>query len=146
MPPETVATVTDPFTTSRTTRKVGMGLPLFKLAAEQTGGNISVESRWEKDFPENHGTTVYALFYRDHIDFPPLGDMVSTVVTLIQGSPDRDFHYEHDFDGGQVVLDTTEIRNALGEGVPLSSPEIVSWIADYLKEQYAVYNNKNKQD
>ena len=81
MSPEFLAQVTDPFTTTRTTRKVGLGLPLLRLAAEQTGGALEVESR------EGVGTTVTAVFHAGHIDCPPLGDMAATVALLAQGLP-----------------------------------------------------------
>lgn len=87
MKPEMLSRVTDPFTTSRTTRKVGLGLPLLRLAAEQTGGSLEITSRHIDEFPEDHGTVVTAVFDTRHIDSPPLGDVISTIVTLIQGHP-----------------------------------------------------------
>ena len=138
MPPEFVATVTDPFTTTRTTRPVGMGLPLLKLAAEQTGGELSVESRCEEDFPDDHGTVVRASFFKNHIDFTPTGDLVSSVTTLIQGHPDTDFLFRHSLPGGGAVeLDTRELREVLGEDIPLNSYEVIKWIEGSLREQYA---------
>ena len=95
MSEEILRGVTDPFYTTRTTRKVGMGLPLLKLAAEQTGGNMTIRSVSIEDDPLNHGTKVEALFYQDSIDFTPLGDVVSTLCTLIQGHPDTDFYFRH---------------------------------------------------
>lgn len=142
MTAETLLRVTDPFTTSRTTRKVGMGIPLIKLAAEQTGGSISIVSRHESEYPDTHGTTLTAVFYTDHIDCPPIGDIISTVTTLIQGSPDIDFIYRHSFAEDEIRLDTREMREILGNGISLSSPEIINWIADFLREEYAVRNNK----
>ena len=88
MSKEMVENVMNPFCTTRTTRKVGLGVPLLKLAAEQTGGGIKIESVSEIDNPENHGTIVTAEFFTDHIDCTPLGDIISTVTVLIQGSPD----------------------------------------------------------
>ena len=76
--------VTNPFTTTRTTRPVGLGIPLLKLAAEQTGGSMNIESRYFKDYPDAHGTTTSATFFKKHIDFVPLGNITETVVTLIQ--------------------------------------------------------------
>lgn len=128
--------VTDPFTTTRTTRKVGLGIPLFKMEAEQTGGSLSIESRHVELYPENHGTTTSALFYKNHIDFIPLGDVISSLVVLIQGSPDIRWRYTHTLPHGEVSLDTDELREVLGD-VPLSAPEVLSWISEYLGEQYA---------
>ena len=132
----TLASVTNPFSTSRTTRKVGMGIPLFKLAAELTGGEFKISSRHKKSFPENHGTSTYASFFKNHIDFTPLGDVVSTVLTLIQGNPDIDFLFKHETPKGALYLDTREIREVL-EDVPLDSFEVLEWIKENLKEQYS---------
>ncbi len=128
-------TVTDPFYTTRTTRRVGMGLPLLKLQAEQTGGSLTVESRYIDDFPQSHGTTVTAVFYKNHIDCTPLGDVVATITTLIQGHPDRDFLFIHKIDEREVTLDTRLLR-AMLEDVPLDSYEVIKWIEEYLNEQY----------
>ncbi len=128
--------VVDPFCTTRTTRKVGMGIPLLKLAAEQTGGSVTITSRHESEYPDTHGTEVVAVFYRDHIDFTPLGDIVSTLTTLIQGSPDIDFAFTHTGERGGVSLDTREMREILGADIPLNDPEILQWIVGNLEEQY----------
>ena len=95
MSEEILRGVTDPFYTTRTTRKVGLGLPLLKLAAEQSGGEMTVESTSIDDDPVNHGTTVTASFYKDSIDFTPLGDVVTTILTLVQGHPDTDSLFTH---------------------------------------------------
>ncbi|MBO4385316.1 MAG: ATP-binding protein [Clostridia bacterium] len=136
MSEEFVSRVTDPFSTTRTTRKVGMGLPLLKLAAEQTGGHMTISSRERAVYPDDHGTVVTAFFYKNHLDFTPLGDVVSTVVSLVQGSPDVDFLFRHTFPNHTVELDTREIREVLGEEVPLSSPDVLVWIRETLTEQY----------
>lgn len=135
MSKEFVQNVIDPFCTTRTTRKVGLGIPLLKLAAEQTGGFIEIESREDALYPDNHGTKTSALFHKNHMDFTPLGDIISTIVTLIQGSPDINFYFAHDINGKIVSLSTKELREILGD-VPLCEPEILSWIRDYLTEQY----------
>ncbi len=135
MPEEILKGVTDPFYTTRTTRKVGLGLPLLKMAAEQTGGNITIESSQG----EIHGTTVNALFYTDHIDCTPLGDVISTIVTLIQGHPETDFLFKHIKEEQEVKLDTRELRQVLGD-VPLNEYEVIKWISEYLREQYENFN------
>ncbi len=132
---EVVQSVTDPFYTTRTTRKVGMGLPLLKMEAEMTGGGLTVSSRHESDFPDSHGTEVTASFYKNHIDFVPLGDIVSSVATLLQGHPDTDFLFTHIFSDKTIVLDTRELRQVL-EDVPLNSFEVIKWVEEYLNEQY----------
>ena len=132
MSEDTVRSVVDPFYTTRTTRKVGMGVPLFKMAAEQTGGRLEIVS----DTGEDHGTTVTAYFYKDHLDFTPLGDVISTVTTLIQGHPDTDFLFTHLIDDKEIRLDTRELRAVL-EGVPLNTYDVLEWIRGYLEEQYS---------
>ena len=136
MSPEIVRSVIDPFYTTRTTRKVGMGVPLLKLACEQTGGSLSIESKTKEMDPDHHGTKVTATFYTDHIDFTPLGDVVSSITTLIQGHPDTDFLFRHTKAGSEVELDTRQIREIL-EDVPLSSFEVIQWIDSFLREQYS---------
>ena len=128
MTAEQVENVRDPFFTTRTTRKVGMGIPLFKLAAEQTGGRLDIQSEVGK------GTRVQALFKTDSIDFTPVGDMNSTVLTLITMNTDRDFIYRFGIDERIFTLSTIELREILGE-VPFSEPSVSMWIKEYLEEQ-----------
>ena len=125
MTPEQVRQVTDPFYTSRTTRKVGLGVPFFKFAAESTGGSFSIESEPGK------GTMVTAVFTLNHIDRMPLGDMTATI--LIQGHPATDFLYVYRCGNKEFSLDTREMRAILGD-VPLTAPEISSYLKDYLTE------------
>ena len=136
MSKEILVAVTNPFYTTRTTRRVGLGIPLLKMAAEQTGGGIEIASKTKEDFPDECGTILTARFFKNHLDFTPLGDVISTMQTLIQGHADRDFLFIHKANGLSVKLDTREIRENIGEDIPLDSYEIVSWIGDYLKEQY----------
>ena len=128
----TVRSVIDPFYTTRKTRKVGLGIPLLKLACEQTGGSLSIVSSTDE---KNHGTTVTAIFFKNHIDFTPLGDVIASITTLIQGHPDTDFLFHHITEKGTVELDTRELRSVL-EDVPLNTYEVICWITDNLKEQY----------
>jgi anti-sigma regulatory factor (Ser/Thr protein kinase) len=131
MSPEFLAQVTDPFTTTRSTRKVGMGLPLFRMAAEQTGGTLDIQSQL------GVGTTVTARFDRRHLDCPPLGDLAGTVALLIQGSPDIHLSYRHTTPLGTAELSTDELKAILGDEVSLAAPEIFAWISAYLAEQEA---------
>ena len=135
MTEEILKGVADPFYTTRTTRKVGLGIPLLKLACEQTGGSLEISSKHIEKFPDNHGTKVSATFYKNHIDCVPLGDVVETVKTLIQGHPDTDFKFSHKTENGEVALDTRELRQML-EDVPLNTYEVIKWIEEYLREQY----------
>ncbi|MBE6600365.1 MAG: sensor histidine kinase [Ruminococcaceae bacterium] len=133
MSEQTVERVRDPFYTTRTTRKVGMGIPLLRLAAEQAGGELHIESKTAED---DHGTTVRATFYTDNIDFTPVGDMVSTMCVIIQGHPEIDYVFRHKTPSLDVELDTAQVREVLGEGISLSEPEILSWLKEYLSQQY----------
>lgn len=135
MTEDVLRSVTDPFYTTRKTRSVGMGIPLFKIAAEQTGGDLRITSRHIDDSPIDHGTTITARFNKNHIDFTPLGDVASTVVTLIQGHPSIDFLFTHKSNTREVSLDTRELREVLDE-VPLDSFEVLIWIKENLAEQY----------
>ena len=137
MTPEFLSTVIDPFSTTRKTRKVGMGIPLFKLAAEQTGGELTITSQTRDMSPVDHGTVISAFFYKNHMDFTPLGDVVSTLISLIQGCPEVDFLFEHALPNGTTVqLDTREMREALGDEIPLNSFEVLEWARESLNEQY----------
>ena len=125
-----LARVADPYTTTRTTRKVGLGIPLFKLAAEQAGGALTIGSE------PGRGTTLTASFRIYSVDRPPLGDMPGTMMTLVQGSPDIDFLYRHTTPGGAAELDTRVLREAL-DGVPLCEPEVLAFIEGSLREEEA---------
>ena len=134
MKKEMVNSVTDPFTTTRTTRPVGMGIPLLKLAAEQTGGEVRIESVSDK-VCEDHGTTIIATFDTGHIDMTPLGDVIETIVTILQGHPEIDYLFIHKTPRLNVRMDTREMRAVLGD-VSLAEPEILEWVRGYLSEQY----------
>ncbi len=137
MTPEVVEAVSNPFYTTRTTRKVGMGIPLLTLAAEQTGGSVTITSRHASIAPDDHGTEVVARFDTRHIDCTPLGDLPATIQTLIMGSPEIDFAFLHRTESRTVALDTREMRAILGEAVPLDTFEVLEWILESLREQYA---------
>ena len=144
MSEDIVRSVTDPFYTTRTTRKVGMGIPLLKLACEQTDGELTISSVTEENDPVNHGTHVTATFHTDHIDFTPLGDVSSSILTLIQGHPDTDFLFRHQTEDGVVELDTRELREVL-EDVPLNSYDVMEWIRGNLQEQYEMLSEDGNQ-
>ncbi len=131
MTQEQVQQVIDPFFTTRTTRKVGLGVPLFKLSAEQTGGSFDIQSE------KGVGTTTTASYVKSHVDMTPLGDINSTVKILIQCNPQIDFVYTCTTDNGSFTLDTRELREVLGD-VSLDTPDVLVWIGDYLEE-----NTKN---
>ncbi|MBP3361760.1 MAG: ATP-binding protein [Clostridia bacterium] len=127
MDKEFLKNVTSPFTTKRTTRKVGLGIPLLKLAAESTGGGINISSEL------GVGTTIEAVFSYSHIDRQPLGNIVDTMFTVITAYENTDFLYIHKSGDREFKFDTREIKKILG-GVALSEPDVMAWLLDYLKE------------
>ena len=124
---ELLAAVQDPFTTTRTTRKVGLGIPFLKEGAEMTGGSLDL---WSK---EGEGTKISATYGYSHIDRPPLGDLAETVVTLVQCHDQTDFCYTHRYRDQSFTLDTRELR-VIMEGLPLSEPAVLGWIREFVNE------------
>ena len=109
IPAEKLEKLTDPFFTTRTNRKVGLGLPLLAAAAERREGKLEVSSK------AGEGTRVRTGFRYSHIDRAPLGDMTATITTLITGNPGIDFVYRHVIDGRQFTVDTRELKKQLGQ-------------------------------
>jgi len=134
MTEEQILKVIDPFYTTRTTRKVGLGIPLFKMAAEMAGGDFSIKSTVGK------GTSVTATFCFSNVDRMPIGDMEGTVAILIHMNPNLDFVYRRTLDGGEILFDTRELKDML-EDVPLNSPQVGVWISEYLAEQLEQLKN-----
>jgi hypothetical protein len=108
----------DPFVTSRTTRRVGLGLPLLAAAAERCDGNLAVA------VGTTGGTEVTATFRYSHIDRAPMGDMAATMATLLMGNPQIDFAYTHLIDGEEFILDTRELKKELGDHA-LEDPMVI---------------------
>lgn len=131
---EQLAQITDPFYTTRTTRRIGLGIPFFKHAAESTGGSFTVESQI------GTGTIVTATFTLSHIDRMPLGDMTATMHTLITLNHHLDFLYTYVVDQQQFILDTREFRQILGN-ISFSEPEISIYIREYLAENKKEVDN-----
>ena len=128
MSEEMVRNVRDPFCTTRTTRKVGMGIPLFKMAAEMTGGHLELSSQL------GVGTEIAAHFKTDSIDFTPLGDIDATILTLITMHEDIDFIYRFKIDENEFVLKTSDLKAILGE-VSFNDIDVRMWLKDYISEQ-----------
>lgn len=127
MDKETVKKVLNPFYTSRTTRKVGMGLPLFKEICENTGGNFKIESE------QNKGTIVTATINKDSIDALPLGNICETILILIINEFLIDIEYKHIVDDKNYIFKTKEVKEILN-GVSFTDPNIYNWIKEYLEE------------
>ena len=129
MDEETIAKVIDPFFTTRKTRRIGLGVPLLKAAAERCDGRLALDSSPGK------GTHVTALFRHSHIDRAPLGNIIDAVINLVVGSPELDFFFCHKINGQEITFDAKELREQL-EDVPLNNPAVVGWIKKYLTENY----------
>lgn len=122
-----VSTITDPFVTSRTTRKVGLGIPLLKQNAERTGGKLLIESEPAK------GTKVEAIFSFSHPDRPPLGDIAGTIVLLCSANPDVTFEYIHSTGKGEYVFNTNEVTEAL-DGISIAEPSVIRFLKEMINE------------
>ena len=127
MSAEQTEKVQDPFYTTRTTRKVGLGVPFFKQAAKSTGGSFSIVSQPGK------GTVVRAVFKLSHIDRMPLGDISATIYTLVVFNEKVHFIYTYRYNENKFVLDTCEIREILGVDISFSNPEVSKFIKEYLR-------------
>lgn len=128
MSEEMVKRVMDPFVTTRTTRKVGLGISLLRSAAQATGGDVYIESR------EGEGTLLKAVFSYGHIDRQPLGDIAGTVVSLISMNEKLDFVYSHTYNGKNFCLETVRLREVLGPEVSLGDLSVAQWIKEYINE------------
>lgn len=127
MSTQQVEAVTNPFYTTRTTRKVGLGVPLFKMAAEMTGGTFHIASQ------PGVGTKLTAAFVYDSIDRMPLGGMTETITALVQCNPTLDFVYCHSYNGCAYTMDTREFRQVLGD-IPLNENSVLQFIKEYIEE------------
>lgn len=123
-----VRSVTEPFTTTRKTRKVGLGLPLLKQTAEMTGGTLEIEST------VGVGTVVTATFGLDHIDRPPMGDVAGAWFSLVVMNPEKDFLFTFDYDGQVFTFDTRIIRETVAP-LPLNQMEVSAWIKECISTE-----------
>jgi anti-sigma regulatory factor (Ser/Thr protein kinase) len=118
---------TDPFFTTRTTRRVGLGLSLFEQAAKRAGGEFKIAST------PGVGTKVTGVFQLSHVDRQPLGDMNGALLALVVANPQIDFTYLHQSDDSQVSFSSKEIKAQLGD-IPISSPKGISAVRRRLEE------------
>lgn len=121
IPSEILAEVLNPFYTTRTTRKIGLGLSLLAQSAKETGGSITIESK------EHEGTVVNADFRPGHIDMKPIGNIADTLIVLITGNPQIDFVFSYTRNNDTFSFDTREIKAEL-EGISINSPPVISAI------------------
>lgn len=127
MSPEFLRSATDPFVTTRTTRRIGLGLSLWKEAAKRCGGDFSIESEPGK------GTVVTATFRYDHIDRAPMGDIAGTITILMAGNPNIDFVYDHVIDGKRFTIDTRELRGNFED--PLTDPALLFHLKKHIERE-----------
>lgn len=130
MSPAFLERVTDPFTTTRTTRKVGLGIPMLKQSAEMCGGTFGIESEQGK------GTFIHASFDLKNIDCIPMGDICDSLLTLVLLNPDHpEFVYRAVSPAREALFDTREVRQALS-GVPLNEPAVTAWMKESIEEEF----------
>lgn len=129
MPPEFLKEVRSPFVTTRTTRRIGLGIPLLMQNAMASGGGVDIDST------EGKGTKLTAVFHTDSIDCLPLGDLATTMATIVMGSPDTpEFTLRCASPQGEMTFSTEEVKAVLS-GVSLAEPEVVQWMTESLKEE-----------
>ena len=133
---KTLSEVSDPFFTTRSTRKVGLGVPMFKMAAEMCNGSFIVDSIVDK------GTVITALFEHNHLDRAHLGDISETIMILILNEKNIDIYYEHIINKEKYIFDTREIRKVLG-CIPFTEYSVILWIKDNIKTGI---NNLQKEE
>lgn len=133
MSKETLEKVLDPFFTTRTTRKVGLGLSLLKQNAERTGGYMTISSK------EGEGTETQAVFSLSNIDRPVLGDIEGTMIILIGANPKMKFIYRHKTNTGEYILNTDDIKEVL-DGVPINNIDILNYLKEMIKDNLKTIN------
>lgn len=135
MDEETLQKVVDPFFTTRTTRKVGLGIPMFKTAAEQCEGSFEIKSHL------GMGTEIMACFKYSHIDRVPLGDMPETIVAIVNVCDQMDLIYTHEVNGKTFTFNTKEIKKLL-DGIAITNIDVITWLKSYLVEGLGEINAK----
>jgi hypothetical protein len=128
----TAQQVQDPFYTTRTTRNVGLGIPLLKLAAEMADGSFSLESDL------GQGTWVEAEFRHSHIDRMPLGDLSSTFLSLLISHPQIDWTFlyrvtDQDGQSRDFLFESAELKSELGN-ISLTEPEVLTFLRGMFEE------------
>lgn len=134
MTPEQVSRLSDPFFTSRTTRKVGMGIPLLMDSARQSGGDVRIESEPGK------GTEVTAVFGYSNIDRPPLGDVANALMLLVSSNPALDFLFTYRYNGEEYLFDTVDVREIFGDDA-LKDLTIIRNLEEMIKDNMREIRN-----
>ena len=123
--------VTDPFYTSRTTRRIGLGIPLIQMSTQRCDGSLKIASE------PGRGTKIEAIYRYHHWDRPPLGDMAETLQSILVGNQGFDFSYSHRVAEREFKLEAAQIWEALGD-LPLTQPDVLQWLQEYLQENFAI--------
>ena len=135
MDQETLEKVVDPFYTTRTTRKVGLGIPMFKSSAESCDGTFEIRSSL------GVGTEIDAEFRHSHIDRVPLGNMSETIITIIQANIDIDLIYTHCYNDKKFTLNTKDIKKTLVD-LPINNMDVLLWLRSYINEALEEIKNE----
>lgn len=135
MSEEIINNVTNPFYTTRTTRKVGLGIPMLKESCERCNGYLKINSKLRV------GTTIFCLFERNNIDRAPLGNMGETIMTIINSMDNCDLIYSHITDEGNFIFNTIDIKTTL-EGLDIKDNSILLWIKEYINENVNYFSNR----
>ncbi|NLJ33551.1 MAG: ATP-binding protein [Firmicutes bacterium] len=139
MPEDFVKEALSPFTTTRTTRRVGLGLSLLDMVARRCGGGVEIDTKLGK------GTRVRAVFQHSHWDRAPLGDIKATLVAIIAANPKLSLIYKHRLGGRDFILDTEEIKGILGRDIPLNNMAVLGWLEEYIAQGLAhLYGGEEK--
>ena len=133
MSPEFLSKVTDPYTTTRTTRKVGLGIPLIKMESEMAGGNFDIQSQL------GVGTIITTTFAVDHIDRPPLGDLGETIMTLLTQLDQTQIVFSYQVGKNIFKFDTNELQQQL-DGSPIDTPEVLLFVKQMINENIETIN------
>ncbi len=130
MPKELIEQIKNPFATTRTTRKVGLGIPLFLEACQRCEGDLDIQSE------EGVGTSLRAYFQHNHIDRAPMGDLVNTMTMLVLSSPEIRYIFTYSINNNDFTMDTKEVQEIL-QGVPINDLTVIKWLEEYLNENIA---------
>lgn len=128
MDQETLSKIADPFYTTRTTRRVGLGIPLMKAACQRCKGDLTITSEVGK------GTVLTAWLQHSNIDRAPLGNIVDTMITLLMADEKIDYIYTHTYQKATFIFDTREVKQIIGDQASLLENAVLLWIREYLEE------------
>lgn len=135
---ETLTKLSDPFFTTRTTRKVGLGVPFLKMTSEQTGGFLEVKSE------KNHGTEIKAVYRTDNPDCLPLGDLAGYIALLLAANKEISFTFRYQLGDNAFELNTNELAE---QGITeFQNAEILAAIKEYIAENLKELFSERKKE